>query len=91
VTPEKIERDMERTRESITEKVAALENQVLGTIQTATTTVTDTVQAVKEAVTSAPTAVKDTVRETIASVKETVSSFSVSECVSSNPWAAPGV
>lgn len=94
VTPEKspdeIERDMERTRDSITEKVAALENQVLGTIQTATSTVTDTVQAVKDAVTTAPAAVKDTVKETVAAVKESIGSFSVRECVRDNPWAALG-
>jgi len=89
-SPEEIEREMERTRDSITEKVAALENQVIGTIQTATSTVSDTVNAVKEAVSSAPHAVKETVMETVNAVKETVTSFSVSECVSNNPWAAVG-
>lgn len=89
-TPEQIGRDMEVTRESIGEKVAALENQVLGTIQTATDTVTDTVQAVKEAVTTAPAAVHQALRDTVDSVKESVSSFSASECIRSNPVAALG-
>jgi ElaB/YqjD/DUF883 family membrane-anchored ribosome-binding protein len=92
--PEQIERDMERTRESITEKVSALETQVMGTIQTATNTVTETVAAVKEAVTGAPAAMRDTVQQTVAAVKdtvkETVESFSVSGCVRNNPLAAVG-
>jgi len=88
--PEQIEREMEQTRESITEKVAALENQVLGTIHTATSTVSDTVNAVKEAVTTAPAAVKESVKETIAAVRDTVGSFSVSGCVRDNPWASVG-
>jgi len=101
-SPDRIEREMEQTRESITQKVAALETQVLGTIQTATDTLTDTVQSVKDAVSTAPTAVKDTVtetvaavkesvKETISSVRESVASFSVSECVQRNPVAAAGV
>jgi len=89
-SPDQIERDMERTRESITEKVSLLENQVLGI----TSSVTDTVQAVTEAVTAAPTAVSDTVKQTIESVKdsvrETIGSFSVSGCVRDNPWSAVG-
>ncbi len=39
-TPEEIEREMLHTRESLTEKVAALENQVVGTVQTAADTLT---------------------------------------------------
>jgi len=77
---------MTQTREAITEKVAALETQVMGTVQA----VTGTVESVKEAITAAPTAVKETVRETVQAVKETVGSFSVSECVRNNPWAAFG-
>ncbi len=100
-SPDRIEREMEQTRESITQKVAALETQVLGTIQTATNTLTDTVQTVKETVTTAPTAVKETVQETVAamkdsvketftSVKETVASFSVTDCVREHPGMAIG-
>jgi hypothetical protein len=90
--PEQIEQDMVQTRESITEKVTALENQVLGTLQNAANTVTNTVDAVKEAVTSAPSAVSDTVKNTVEAVKqtwqETVGSFSVSKCVQTYPAAA---
>jgi len=96
-TPEQIEQDMAGTREAITEKVSALETQVLGTVQA----VTGTVEAVKDAITAAPTAVSDTVRQTAAAVKDslrdtvkavtdTVRNFSVRECVRRNPWAAVG-
>jgi ElaB/YqjD/DUF883 family membrane-anchored ribosome-binding protein len=95
--PDRIEREMEQTRESITAKVAALETQVLGTFQSAA----DTLQTVKETVVTAPAAVKetvhetvaavkDTVKETLTSVKESVASFSVTECVSNHPAAALG-
>jgi ElaB/YqjD/DUF883 family membrane-anchored ribosome-binding protein len=96
-SPDRIEQEMEQTRESISAKVAALESQVLGTIQSAANTLTDTVQTVKDTVTTAPAVVKDTVQETVAAVKESfssvcesVTSFSVSECVSRNPVAALG-
>ncbi len=100
-SPDRIEREMEQTRESITAKVSALETQVLGTIQTATSTISDTVQAVKETVTTAPTAVKETiqesvaavkesVKETFASVKDSVASFDLGECVGNNPGTALG-
>jgi len=89
-SPDQIEKDMERTRESITEKVSLLENQVIGVASS----VTETVQAVTDAVTAAPTAVSDTVKQTIESVKdsvrETIGSFSVSGCVRDNPWSAIG-
>jgi vacuolar-type H+-ATPase subunit E/Vma4 len=99
--PDRIEREMEQTRESITAKVSALENQVLGTIQTATSTISDTVQAVKDTVTTAPTAVKETiqesvaamkdsVKETFASVKDSVASFDLGACVGNHPAAALG-
>lgn len=93
-TPTQLEQDMFQTRESITEKVAALENQVIGTIQNAADTVTDAVDSVKEAVTAAPTAVSDTLRETVQVVKdtlhETVGSFSVSRCIRNNAGLALG-
>jgi len=90
-TPEQIEERMAVTRESITEKVAALENQVIGTFQTAATTVSETVGAVKEAVEAvkeAPAAVGESVKNTVEAVKESISSFSVSRCVQTYPSAA---
>jgi ElaB/YqjD/DUF883 family membrane-anchored ribosome-binding protein len=93
-SPDEIEQDMAQTRVAITDKVAALETQVMGTIQTATDTVTGTVEAVRDAISAAPTAVRDTVKETVQAVKdtvrETVGSFSLSGCVQRNPWAALG-
>ncbi len=87
-SPEELERDMERTRESITEKVAALENQVIGTVQNATDSVSHTVEAVREAVAAAPSAFRDTVREMVDTVKEAINSFSTDECIRSFPTAA---
>lgn len=100
-TPEQIEREMHRTRDALTEKVAALESQVLGTIQNATDTVSETVQSVKsvvESVIAAPSAVGDTVKQTMSSVgdslmhtvRDTIGSFSVSGCVRGNPLASLG-
>lgn len=87
-TPEQIEAEMFETRESLTEKVAALESQVVGTVQTAANTLTETVDAVKEFVTTAPEAVSETVEQVASAVKEQVRrTFDVSERVQSNPWA----
>lgn len=85
-----IEHDMEKTRESISVKVEALESQVLGTIQTATNTVTDTVDAVKDAVATAPSAVRETIQEIVQVVKESVGSISLSGFVRSHPGAVLG-
>ena len=92
-TPEDIEREMLQTRESITEKVSALETQVVGTVQTAADTLTNTVEAVKSFVTSAPEAVSDTVKQAAEAVSETVKStfdFDLTGCIRRNPWAAVG-
>lgn len=86
-TPEDIERDMTQTRESITEKVAALETQVLGTAQSVTTAVSDTVEAMKSLVSNAPGAVSDTVKASLASVRDAVD---ITGCVRRNPWASVG-
>ena len=101
-SPDRIEREMTETREAITEKVAALENKVLGNFNSLADTaasvkdaVAETVQSVKEAVVGAPAAVSDTVKQTLTSVgdtvKETLGSFSLSDCTRRNPWAAVGV
>jgi len=49
-SPELIEREMEQTRESLTEKVSLLENKVLGQVQTATDTVKHSVQSLTDGV-----------------------------------------
>lgn len=92
-SPDQIEREMLSTRDSITEKVAALESQLRGTIQDATTTVQavkDVVETAKEAVSTAPSVVTDVVKQSVAAVQETVESFSISECIRNNAWAAMG-
>jgi len=89
-SPDQIERDMAQTRDSITEKVALLENQVLGNIQSVTSGVTEAVDAVKEAVTTAPAAVSDTVKQTVEAMKESVRSIDVTGCIRDNPAAALG-
>jgi ElaB/YqjD/DUF883 family membrane-anchored ribosome-binding protein len=91
-TPEQIEAEMLQTRESLTEKVAALENQVVGTVQNAANTLTDTVDAVKSFVTTAPEAVGDTVEQVTTAVREQVErTFDISSRVQSNPWSSVGV
>jgi ElaB/YqjD/DUF883 family membrane-anchored ribosome-binding protein len=91
-TPEQIEQEMLQTRESLTEKVAALENQVVGTVQTAANTLTETVDAVKSFVETAPDAVSDKVDEVANAVSDRVRrTFDISGHVQENPWAALGV
>jgi len=90
-TPDEIEREMLETRESITEKVAALENQVVGTLQTAADTVNGTVEAVKSLVTHAPEAVSDSIKQAASTVKDVMkNAFNVSEHVERHPWASVG-
>jgi len=91
-TPEHIESEMLQTRESLTEKVSALENQVMGTVQTAANTITDTVDAVKSFVTNAPETVSETVEQVTSAVREQVQkTFDITGHVRSNPWASLGV
>ena len=91
-TPEQIEREMLHTRESITEKVAALEHQVVGTVQTAADTITGTVEAVKSLVSTAPEAVSETVKQATAAVSESVKgTFDITSHVRRSPWTAVGV
>lgn len=102
-TPEQIQAEMAQTREALTEKVAALENEVVGTAKTAADTISETVSAVKSLVETAPTAVTDTVKQATSavadgvkhatrSVAETVKDvFDISGHVRSNPWASVGV
>lgn len=91
-SPEQIEAEMFETRESLTEKVAALENQVVGTVQNAANTLTDTVDAVKSFVATAPETVNDTVEQVVTAVRERVEkTFDISSRVQNNPWSSVGV
>src|SRR5581483_9717475 len=64
-SPEVIEREMEATRASLTDKVAALEQQVLCTIQNASDSVSNIVETVKTVVPETLTSVKDTLTESV--------------------------
>jgi ElaB/YqjD/DUF883 family membrane-anchored ribosome-binding protein len=80
-TPAVIEAKLADTRQSLTEKVSALEDTVVGTVQSATSAVADTVQTVKDAV-----------GETVDTVKENVSNaLDISRHVRENPWVAIGL
>lgn len=90
-SPDLIEREMEQTRASLTQKVAALENQVLGTIQNATETVNTVVETVRTVVPETLTGVKDTVNETVSTVKDQMmSTFDVSQHTRDRPWMMVG-
>jgi len=69
--PEIIRAQMERTRASLTEKLEALENQVVGTVQEATSAVAETVETIKEAAQETVGTVKETVHETVDTVRQT--------------------
>ncbi len=90
-SPEAIEREMFQTRESITEKVAALESQVVGSVQSAADTLSSTVDAVKSLVSGAPEAVSDTVKQATAAVSDAVrDTFDITGHVRRHPWTAVG-
>lgn len=101
-SPELIEKEMEQTRASLTGKVAALENQVVGTLHNATETVSTTVDSVKAAVQDITATVKDTLTESASTVKNTLtesvtdvsdsikSTFDLSHHTRTNPWGMVG-
>ena len=86
-SPEVIEQQMQVTRDSLTEKVSALENHVVDTIQNATTSVGDIVDQVKTAVPDTIAGMKDTFSEVKESVRE---SLDVSQHTRDRPWAMVG-
>lgn len=91
-SPEQIEREMHQTREALTEKVAALETQVVGTVQTAADTFTGTVESVKSLFNTAPGAVSDTVKQAASAMSEKMKEvFDVSAHVRERPWSSVGV
>jgi len=71
-----IRENMERTRESLTEKLDALENKVMGSVEEATTAVQETVSSVKE-----------TMHDSVESVKDAVD---IPAHVERHPWLAFG-
>jgi len=85
-----IEQQMEETRASLSNKLEALENQVVDTVQTAT----DVVQNTTEAVAGTVESVKETVGEISDKVGDTVrsvaSAFDISRQVEERPWLVFG-
>src|SRR5262249_60811224 len=74
--PEVIRQQMQETRTALTEKLEALEHQVVETVQGARSAVTDTVESVRGAV-----------HDTVCTVKET---FDLNRQVERHPWAMVG-
>jgi len=86
-----IEQQIQDTRESLTEKVAMLEQTVVGTFQTATDAVQDTVTTVKSAVQDSVEAVKDSVQQSVATVTDSVKeTFDLPKHVRQHPWQMLG-
>jgi ElaB/YqjD/DUF883 family membrane-anchored ribosome-binding protein len=78
-----IRRQMQQTRESLTEKLETLEQQVVQTVQDATSAVSETVESVKEAVQETVHTVKGSVENTVHSVKST---FDLHHQTHEHPW-----
>jgi ElaB/YqjD/DUF883 family membrane-anchored ribosome-binding protein len=86
--PELIEREMEQTRESLTEKVSLLEQKVVGQIQSATDAVQDTVHCVKSAVQDTVQAVTGTMSHTVESLTDGAREMlDLRKHTRENPWA----
>jgi len=81
--PEVIRDQMQETRTALTEKLEALEQKVVDTVQTTTSTVTGTVQAVKDTVEKTVDTVSGTMQQTVDTVKET---FDLRLQVDRHPW-----
>src|SRR5437879_565808 len=80
---EVIKHQMLETRASLAEKLETLEQQVVGTVQSATTAVTDTVESVKDAVQQTVEMAKESVTNTVEAVKDT---FDLPRQVREHPW-----
>jgi ElaB/YqjD/DUF883 family membrane-anchored ribosome-binding protein len=82
-----IRQQMLETRTALSEKLEALQEQVLTTVEDTTKTVTDTVQTVQEAVTDTVSTVSESVQDTVDTVKTTLD---VTEQVQKHPWLMVG-
>jgi ElaB/YqjD/DUF883 family membrane-anchored ribosome-binding protein len=70
--PAEIRQEIDETRSSITTKLEALEEQVVGTVQNARDSVQETIDTVKDTVQETVSAVKESVQETVSTVKESM-------------------
>jgi len=82
-----IRQQMLETRTALSEKLEALQEQVLSTVEGTTKSVTDTVQTVQEAVQDTVSTVSETVQGTVETVKDT---FDISQHVQKHPWLMVG-
>jgi len=82
-----IRQQMLETRTALSEKLEALQEQVLSTVEGTTRTVTETVQTVQEAVQDTVSTVSDSVQGTVETVKDT---FDISRQVDRHPWLMLG-
>jgi len=82
-----IRQQMLETRTSLSEKLEALEEKVLHTVEGTSKTVTDTVHTVQDAVQDVTSTVSETVQDTVESVKHTLD---LSEQVENHPWLMLG-
>ena len=90
-SPEVIELQMQETRESLTQKVSALESQVVDTLHNATATVSSMVDQVKTAVPETLGGLKDSIAEAKESVaKQVKETLDVSHHTRERPWAMVG-
>jgi ElaB/YqjD/DUF883 family membrane-anchored ribosome-binding protein len=80
---EVIKHQMLETRASLGEKLEMLEQQVVGTVQSATNAVSGTVESVREAVQETVELAKESVHSTVEAVKDT---FDLSLHVRRHPW-----
>jgi ElaB/YqjD/DUF883 family membrane-anchored ribosome-binding protein len=85
--PNVIRQQIDQTRSSLTEKLETLENQVLGTVANARSTVEETIQTARSSVEETIQAVRSTVTETVHQVKKT---FDLPYQVERHPWAMFG-
>jgi ElaB/YqjD/DUF883 family membrane-anchored ribosome-binding protein len=84
---EVIKQQMLETRASLAEKLETLEQQVVGTVHSASSAVTDTVDSVKEAVQETVELAKTSVHDTVDAVKDT---FDLPRHVRAHPWIMVG-
>jgi ElaB/YqjD/DUF883 family membrane-anchored ribosome-binding protein len=84
---EVIKQQMLETRASLADKLETLEQQVVGTVHSASTAVTDTVDSVKEAVQQTVELAKTSVHDTMDAVKDTLD---LSRHVREHPWIMVG-
>lgn len=85
--PEMIKQDIDRTRESLSVKVGALEDHIKDTIHSVTEKVEDTIDTVKTKVEGTVQAVTHTVESTVEGVKRT---FDIPYQVRRHPYGMAG-